>query len=364
MPEHFESDVDERQPPLRAAQRGGLRRPRRGHATSTSTGRRASGSTPTPTRSPPSRPAPACSCTCRSAPQDFAAHWNAAQALAGPQLALGANSPFFFGKQLWAETRIELFLQATDTRSVELKNQGVRPRVFFGERWITSIFDLFEENVRYFPALLPEVTDEDPEAVLDAGEAPRLQELRLHNGTVYRWNRPDLRHRRRPPAPAGREPRAAGRPDHRRRPGQRGLLLRRHAHAGRRGPAGLDEDELRRGGGTTSTTAPARGIDARVYWPGFGEVAGRRAGAAPPAAAGPRGAGSSGASPRRCATATSASSRGAARPAQRRLVAGRQAVERLEERGAGPPERAAARCSSCYVEGMHANEPVHTWEVP
>ena len=123
-------------------------------------------------------------------PADFPATWNAAQALAGPQMALGANSPFLFGKRLWAETRTELFLQATDTRSPELRNQGVRPPVFFGERWITSIFDLFEENVRYFPALLPETTDEDPEAVLAAGKAPRLQELRLHNGTVYRWNRP------------------------------------------------------------------------------------------------------------------------------------------------------------------------------
>ena len=44
----------------------------------------------------------------------------------------------------------------TDTRSEELKAQGVRPRVWFGERWITSVFDLFEENVRYFPALLPD----------------------------------------------------------------------------------------------------------------------------------------------------------------------------------------------------------------
>ena len=123
-------------------------------------------------------------------PADFAACWNAAQALAGPQMALGANSPFLFGKRLWAETRTELFLQATDTRSPELRNQGVRPPVFFGERWITSIFDLFEENVRYFPALLPETTDEDPEEVLASGKAPRLQELRLHNGTVYRWNRP------------------------------------------------------------------------------------------------------------------------------------------------------------------------------
>jgi hypothetical protein len=62
--------------------------------------------------------------------------------------------------------------------------------VWFGERWITSIFDLFEENVRYFPALLPVCEPEDPETILEQGGAPALQELRLHNGTIYRWNRP------------------------------------------------------------------------------------------------------------------------------------------------------------------------------
>lgn len=123
-------------------------------------------------------------------PADFAKNWNAAQVIAGPQIALGANSPYFFGRQLWAETRIELFTQATDTRPEELKAQGVRPRVWFGERWITSIFDLFEENVRYFPSLLPEISEEDPVAELSAGRIPLLPELRLHNGTVYRWNRP------------------------------------------------------------------------------------------------------------------------------------------------------------------------------
>jgi gamma-glutamylcysteine synthetase len=123
-------------------------------------------------------------------PEDFARHWNAAQTIAGVQLAVGANSPFFFGKELWRETRIALFEQATDTRPEELKAQGVRPRVWFGERWVTSIFDLFEENVRYFPALLPVCDDEDPQATLDRGDVPRLPELRLHNGTVYRWNRP------------------------------------------------------------------------------------------------------------------------------------------------------------------------------
>jgi hypothetical protein len=123
-------------------------------------------------------------------PDAFANYWNAAQAIAGAQVALAANSPFLFGRQLWHETRITLFEQATDTRPDELKEQGVRPRVWFGERWITSVFDLFEENLRYFPALLPICEDEDPIAVLDAGASPALAEMSLHNGTVYRWNRP------------------------------------------------------------------------------------------------------------------------------------------------------------------------------
>jgi gamma-glutamyl:cysteine ligase YbdK (ATP-grasp superfamily) len=123
-------------------------------------------------------------------PDEFANYWNASQTIAGVQLALGANSPFLLGKELWHETRIPLFEQATETRGEELKAQGVRPRVWFGERWINSIFDLFEENVRYFPALLPITEQEDPLAVLERGESPKLAELRLHNGTVYRWNRP------------------------------------------------------------------------------------------------------------------------------------------------------------------------------
>jgi gamma-glutamyl:cysteine ligase YbdK (ATP-grasp superfamily) len=123
-------------------------------------------------------------------PDQFASYWNAAQAIAGVQVALAANSPFLFGRQLWHETRITLFEQATDTRPDELKRQGVRPRVWFGDRWITSVFDLFEENIQYFPALLPIVEDEDPVAALDGGWCPELAEMTLHNGTVYRWNRP------------------------------------------------------------------------------------------------------------------------------------------------------------------------------
>lgn len=126
----------------------------------------------------------------QTSPAKFASYWNAAQAIAGVQVALGANSPYLMGRELVPETRIPLFEQATDTRSAELKEQGVRPRVWFGERWITSVFDPFEENVRYFPPLLPVLDTEDPLAVLESGGTPELPELRLHNGTVYRWNRP------------------------------------------------------------------------------------------------------------------------------------------------------------------------------
>jgi gamma-glutamyl:cysteine ligase YbdK (ATP-grasp superfamily) len=123
-------------------------------------------------------------------PDRFADVWNAAQAVAAAQIAVGANSPFLFGRELWRESRPPLFQQSTDTRPPELQAQGVRPRTWFGERWISSAHDLFEENLRYYPALLPICEDEDPLEVLDAGGVPKLAELVLHNGTVYRWNRP------------------------------------------------------------------------------------------------------------------------------------------------------------------------------
>ncbi|MFI9723503.1 glutamate--cysteine ligase [Streptomyces sp. NPDC052396] len=123
-------------------------------------------------------------------PGRFAAVWNAAQAIAAAQIAMGANSPFLFGRELWRESRPPLFVQSTDTRPPELQAQGVRPRTWFGERWIDSAYELFEENLRYFPPLLPVSGDEDPLRVLDEGGVPSLEELTLHNGTVYRWNRP------------------------------------------------------------------------------------------------------------------------------------------------------------------------------
>lgn len=123
-------------------------------------------------------------------PGRFAAVWNAAQAVAAVQIAIGANSPFVFGREVWRESRPPLFLQATDVRAPEYATQGVRPRTWFGERWITDAYQLFEENLRYFPPLLSTGADEEPLRILDEGGVPDLQELVLHNGTIYRWNRP------------------------------------------------------------------------------------------------------------------------------------------------------------------------------
>ncbi|QPK83802.1 glutamate--cysteine ligase [Corynebacterium qintianiae] len=123
------------------------------------------------------------------APNRFADAWNASQAIAGVQAAVGANSPLFMGRRLWHESRIPVFQQSIDTRTQELINQGVRPRVWFGERWITSVFDLFEENVRYFSPLLPEGRVEAGKPVM-SGDNPGLHYLNLQNGTVWRWNRP------------------------------------------------------------------------------------------------------------------------------------------------------------------------------
>jgi gamma-glutamyl:cysteine ligase YbdK (ATP-grasp superfamily) len=204
-------------------------------------------------------------------PERFPQHWNAAQAIAGIQLAVGANSPFFFGKELWRETRIALFEQATDTRPEELKAQGVRPRVWFGERWITSIFDLFEENVRYFPALLPLCDDEDPVAVLERGDTPVLSELKLHNGTVYRWNRPVYEVvRGRPHVRVENRVLPAG-------PTVVDILANAAFYYGV--VRSLVESErpiwsqMSFSAAQDNLHAGAReGIDARVYWPGIGDV--------------------------------------------------------------------------------------------
>jgi len=122
---------------------------------------------------------------------EFAAMYNVAQAMTGPVLAAAVNSPVLFGKRLWAETRIALFRQSVDTRSTSVHLREFSSRVRFGDRWVKeSVTELFEEDIAQFRVLLALETVEDPFEQLAAGDIPRLEALQLHNGTVYRWNRP------------------------------------------------------------------------------------------------------------------------------------------------------------------------------
>ncbi len=122
-------------------------------------------------------------------PQEFARMYNIAQLLAGPMVALSANSPLLFGRRLWAETRIALFRQAVDTRSHHHLRSS-EARVSFGTRWVKdSVLEIYQEDIARFRTLVGTDLDEDPQATLDRGGVPQLKALRLHNGTVYRWNR-------------------------------------------------------------------------------------------------------------------------------------------------------------------------------
>jgi gamma-glutamyl:cysteine ligase YbdK (ATP-grasp superfamily) len=127
----------------------------------------------------------------RVAPRDFAPLFNAIQLATAPAIALAANSPIFIGHRLWNETRVALFKQAVDERDALAKQSQRLPRVGFGTHWLREgAFELFREAVEIFPPLLPVLDKEDPLACLEAGGIPKLQEIRLHQGTVWSWNRP------------------------------------------------------------------------------------------------------------------------------------------------------------------------------
>jgi gamma-glutamyl:cysteine ligase YbdK (ATP-grasp superfamily) len=294
-------------------------------------------------------------------PEEFASYWNAAQAAAGVQVALAANSPFLFGRQLWHETRITLFEQSTDTRPDELKEQGVRPRVWFGERWITSVFDLFEENLRYFPALLPICEDEDPAAVLDGGGIPLLAEMSLHNGTIYRWNRPvyavvdgaphlRVENRVLPAGPTIADVMANAAFYY--------GLVRALAEAQR--PVWTQMSLAT--AGENLHEAARHGLDAQLYWPGAGDAPaaelvlrrllpmardGLARWGADPAVAGRL----LGIIEQRCLTGQTGAAWQVA------------ATGALAARGLDRPE-ALRQMTLRYIEHMHSNEPVHTWPLP
>ncbi len=191
------------------------------------------------------------------APADLAhLYYNASIAASAPILAACGNAPFLFGKALWEETRIPLFEQAVDAPGPA--------RVSMGSGYAQqSLLEVFEENLRDYDALLPIAFDDGPEA---------LRHLRLHNGVIWRWNRPligfdadgaphlRVEHRILPAGPTFVDMMANA-----------ALYLglaRALAVRGEAGTGGLSFDAARR----NFYTAARHGLDAVLAWPGDGEI--------------------------------------------------------------------------------------------
>jgi hypothetical protein len=191
-------------------------------------------------------------------------YYNASVAASGPILAACGNSPFLFGKSLWDETRIPLFEQSVDVPCA----RGDISRVTFGGGYLQrSVRDIFNENLNEYPVLLPIAYDDS---------APKMRHLRLHNGTIWRWNRPligfesdgtphlRIEHRILPAGPSIRDMIA-----------NTALylgLVHSLATLGGDGAGGLSHQEARR----NFYSAARNGLDATLSWPGVGAIAADR----------------------------------------------------------------------------------------
>jgi gamma-glutamyl:cysteine ligase YbdK (ATP-grasp superfamily) len=108
--------------------------------------------------------------------------YNAAVVMSAPMVAIASNSPYLFGHDLWDETRIPLFEQSVAVGGFAGASHGPLQRVSFGSGYVReSILECFVENEQHYPVLLPMHYYEGLE---------QMSHLRLHNGTIWRWNRP------------------------------------------------------------------------------------------------------------------------------------------------------------------------------
>jgi CBS domain-containing protein len=124
-------------------------------------------------------------------PSEFARLYNLAQAVTAPLMAAAVNSPLLLGNRLWHETRVALFQHSVDERSDTRQIRRHPSRVSFGESWVSqSVLEVFREDIARFRVILTADPIEDAPAMLAAGRIPKLPALRVHNGTVWRWNRP------------------------------------------------------------------------------------------------------------------------------------------------------------------------------
>src|SRR4030095_1621400 len=126
----------------------------------------------------------------QTSPAEFASRYNMAQAITAPVLAAAVNSPLLFGHRLWQETRVALFQHSVDSRSRPQLLRSHPTRVSFGDGWLEhSVIALFHDQISRFRPIMFSETEEDPFRVFARGETPLLSALRMHNGTVWRWNR-------------------------------------------------------------------------------------------------------------------------------------------------------------------------------
>lgn len=121
---------------------------------------------------------------------EFVDMYNLSQAVTGPLMAVSVNSGLIHHYRLWHESRIAVFQNSIDTRSTAHQKRGTQARVHFGNEWIESIVDVFRDDISRFPVVLTTDFEKDPVAMVKAGVIPKLKALMLHNGSVYRWNRP------------------------------------------------------------------------------------------------------------------------------------------------------------------------------
>ncbi len=122
--------------------------------------------------------------------KEFVKYYNWAQAITAPVLASAVNSPLLLGHRLWQETRLALFQHAVDERSPTQHARNRPARVTFGRDWVkNSILEVFHEDVARFRIILTRELEENSLESLKAGKIPELSAWRMHNGTVWRWNR-------------------------------------------------------------------------------------------------------------------------------------------------------------------------------
>lgn len=121
---------------------------------------------------------------------EFAKYYNWAQAVAGPVLACSVNSPVLLSHRLWHETRVALFQHAVDERCPTQHERNRPARVTFGRDWVRgSILELFHEDVARFRIIFTRELEQNSVETLAIGNVPDLPAWRMHNGTIWRWNR-------------------------------------------------------------------------------------------------------------------------------------------------------------------------------